>query len=525
LNPLKLFVGLLIALCLASTASAFVINYQGVDYEVNPVKDVAINISVNQTFDINQSNTTPYVVFPIHPIYRVAQGDSVYLNDTVDISGMGWGNGIAWYGKYGEFTYPIYIYQFDGTKRQLFRFWIDPSVFSNRTGMWLQYYDNKTERNGNLEAFIVKQGYRNSTLTFSNGTVVNQSVGISNGTGLNVSPAAILPERHVADYLLAIGDPLTVYTGGSARIWVLGKTDKLYDVRSESDNITIPAKTLSTFAAGTYTLLIQKPGKNTVYEVSYANNSLVSPWKGVNSVDLTGIPPNLAIERLTAMISKTDDEVQLYTLEIQQPAIIISQFDEVGIGARQFDFAFEHGLVSLMDVRGYTNMVSGTNVTAVLDNGNSYTKYYDNGFANRTSPGNMSVFQLYVPLVWDNLKPGMMHTITVTGPYGSTINADFPVDVMPDDSYRPNGSLKFVGSRNPWVPTPTPKVVTVVQTQVVTQIVTVPVTPSPEVVYAQQKKAQSDVAGYWVTIGAMLLVMLAGGYIAGRYLLSVWRRL
>jgi len=483
----------------------------------------------NATVNITANGSTvtveyePHIIYPPHPIYRIQQGDEVWVNDTIDVSGMGWGSGFAWYGRYGEYTDAVYVRYFKNYRSDLMRFYLDPEIFSGRTGMWYQYYGNATERQGNLEAFYVREGYRNSTLTFSNGTVINQSVGVSNTTGMKEVKPEILPEKHVADYLLARGDPLTVYPGGSAKMWIFGQQDKMYDVPVD-DGTVIPAIKLEGFKEGTYTLLIQKPGRNTIYEVSYENNSLVSPWAKVKPVDLNGILPFTALPRLTTMLATTDDTYEMYTIEIQQPAITIVRFDEVGVGARPFDYAFQSGLVTFMDVRGYTNMVSGSKMTAVLDGGNTYTRYSDAAFSNRTAPGNMSIFQVYVPLVWDDIQAGTIHTITVSGPHGTATDASFPVGEMPADSYRKNATLKFIGDRNPWVPTPTPEIVKVVETQIIRETVIVTVTPPVEVMYTQQKKAIQETNTSTIIIGLLAVGSVIIAIVMFLYARSVYRR-
>ena len=192
-------------------------------------------------------NTSPFS--PPQPPYRIAQGQNVYLNDTIDITGEGWGRGLAWYGTYGEYDDAQYVYEFTdySPHGELSHFWIDPSIFAQRLGKWYQYYGNATETRGNLNAFKVVAGYRNSTLTFPNGTVVNQSVGISPTQIPQVIPQpSVLPEVHVADYLLAIGDPFVVKTYGSAQVWIFGRVDHTYG-NTPNDNMTFDASTFENF--------------------------------------------------------------------------------------------------------------------------------------------------------------------------------------------------------------------------------------------------------------------------------------
>jgi len=125
--------------------------------------------------------------------------------------------------------------------------------------------------------------------------------------------------------------------------------------------------------------------------------------------------------------------------------------------------------------------------------------------------------QAYVPIIWDTIPLGI-HTITVSGP-GTSVDANFPVELLPQDSYRPNTSLKYTGDENPWKPnltTPTPIVVT----QVVIQTITIPVTPSNEQVKAQQDAVVSEHEAFWVKviIGGIVGVLLLG------YLYTVIRR-
>ena len=505
---------------------------------MNPLKTVGVCLLIalalfapcisaadNSTGNITVDNLTS-ITYPPNSVYRIMQGAPVWINDTIDISGMGWGSGIAWNGKYSDHDAPLYIYLFkDYQKKTLMNFYIDPQVFTSRSGMWYQYYGNTTEKNGNLAMFEVMATYRNNTLTFSNGTTINQSVGVSNVTPAKYPKPEILPENHVADYLLARGDPLTIDTPGGAQVWIFGRIDQKY-VTTTENSITFDKAEFQNVEPGTYTILMQKPGNNTEYDVRYLNKSLQyrDGWNGIFLEDVAALQPRLLQGKLMELLHNTDDTYATYTLEIQEPVITITRLDEVGVGAKPYDFAFETGLITFMDTRGYTNLASGTTLTALLDGGDTYTKYSDTAFANRTSPGNMSIFQIYVPLIWDKISSGRMHTITVNGPLGTTVDAAFMVNEMPVDSYRPNGSLKYVGSQNPWVPTPTPITVPG-PTQIVTQIVTVPVTPSEAVVYEQQRKAQGDVAASWIETGIAALVVLLIGYFGGGYLLSIWRRL
>jgi hypothetical protein len=262
--------------------------------------------------------------FPAIGTYRIEQGSNVYLNDTIDISGMGHGQlRLAWYGKYSEYNDPQYIISFTLFKREQMNFWIDPAIFSTRTGMWYQYYGNITEPNGNLAAFRVLNGHRNLTVTFPNGTVVNQTEYIRNASmfkPLVIPQTSVLPEVHVADYLLAIGDPLIIKTGEKAHVWIFGRVDQTYG-ETDTDNMTFEGKRFENFEPGLYTMVIQRPGKNTEFDIRYSNKSLQyrDGWNGVKTIDTQPMVPQVVYAQLVSLLGKTDDDYTIYSLEIQQP--------------------------------------------------------------------------------------------------------------------------------------------------------------------------------------------------------------
>src|SRR5512138_3221785 len=117
---------------------------------------------------------------PLDYIPRIEQGDPVYLNDTIDISGVsGWptDNGeyqIAYYGKWvtafspGDLipddiiTLPGKYHSSVGESQ--YRFYIDPEVFGDKPGYWYQFdpamLRKSDEDAGNLRAFKVIAKYR-----------------------------------------------------------------------------------------------------------------------------------------------------------------------------------------------------------------------------------------------------------------------------------------------------------------------------------------------------------------------------
>lgn len=462
-------------------------------------------------------------VYIPHPHYRLPeQGAVVYINDTVDISGQGWGSGIAWYGKYGEYAYPYYIYTFSPYPRDVRNFYLDPKIFAGKAGMWYQYYGNDTERNGNLAAFYLREAYRNQTISYPNGTVIESGMLISNVTMDKIIPKpSVLPEVHVSDYLLAHGDSLqTNYT----RMWVFGRVDSIY---AHEGNLSIPE--VESLTLGSYKLVSQEAGVNTILEVGYdpQTHSFTSPWKRVQDVSIYGSQPMLDIDRFYQMIQGgTDDKIQTYNMEIEEPAVSIVSIDEVDVGSR-IPIAWEPGM-TLLDIRGYSNAQNDTEITLVMDPDTQTVRtLVAHTYTTRTiktSPGNKSMYQVYIPIN-KNQMPNGIHTITVTTAIGGNMHYNFPISELPPDSYVPNATLKYIGDENPWKPNLTiPDPIVIVNTVTVIQTITIPVTPSQESVDAAQTKALMDTADYYTRTGVSIIGIVAIVYFAGRFLYRVYQK-
>ena len=498
---------------------------------VTAEENATVNMTASGSYAIVQYEESNYNLsrFPASTTYRIAQGETVYLNDTIDISGMGWGTGVAWYGKWDDSLEPRYVREFKDYRHDVMNFYIDPDIFSDKPGTWYQYYGNKTEKQGNLKAFVVAGKFRETTLTYQNGTVVNGSVLVKNESSqlINAPKPTILPEVHEADYLLAIGDPLIVKTYGPAQVWIFGRTDKEYG-STETDNMTFEGKRFYSFESGTYTLLIQHPGNNTQYEVRYSNGSLQQRdgWNGVKSVDISAAQPAMILGKLNEMLVNTDDDYIVYTLNIDQPTISIRQINELWIGSKVDEYKLQGYDVAFKDVRGYTNLMNGTNISVVLDeeyfDGKKMGRFTVYADTYKSAFGNRTMFQAYVPIIYDTIPRGM-HTITAKGPYGSHVDSNFAITDLPPDSFRPNTSLKYTTDENPWKPnltTPTPVVVT----QIVTKEVIKEVPPSNETVYEQQKKAVDAKWGEMISTATFWGLAIIGAFVVVRFIYRAWKR-
>jgi hypothetical protein len=450
---------------------------------------------------------------PPNPQYRIMQGQNVYLNDTIDISGMGWGTGVAWYGTYDDRTDPVYLYEFPDYKKSLYSFRIDPAIFAGRPGMWYQYYGNDSvDTRGNLRAFNVISRYWNRTTTYENGTViVSADAPPSDGASEIVIPKEyILPDSYVADFVVARGDPLVV---DSDKLWVFGSIAGIYDNPSG----TISSKDIWGLPTGSYKLVTHSPGVNGVYEAGYNHDTdtLTSPWRSVKEVDARAMNPTMIHNALKQMILPTDDRLVTYDLEVQDQEITIAQFDDVAPGGRVPE-AYEEG-VTLLDIRGYTNVANGTELRFSIDNGKGghTSRPFWTTNAIETAPGNLRVYRIYIPINKEQMPPGI-HTIRGWTPRGREVFADFPINELPASSYVPNATVKYVGDRNPWVAPVTVVVTQEIVKEVVKEVI-VEVTPHPDVVYEQQLRAKQDTdAKFWemvteyAKIGFVGLASIAG---------------
>lgn len=461
-------------------------------------------------------------------VYRIYQGQSVYLNDTIDVSGMGHGCDFAWYGKYEQYDDPQYIRHTDGSRKDLMNFYIDPEVFASRPGMWFQYYGNITEEShGNLDAFYVIAAYRNYTETLKNGTTLYKSEIVSNKSeSIKVTPEKILPDVKVSDYLVALGDSIDT---GFGNVWVFGRVDGLYahDGLLSKDDVY-------SLETGSYSLVSHSAGSNTVFDVGY-NSDKSEFWKisytgnvpSITTKSTSGSQPRLDKDILKTLVSTTDDTITEYTMEVQEPSISIVRIDEISF-ANQILVKYENGM-TVLDIRGYTNVANGTGIKFVVDpdkkTPSELAKTTFTAITMGDISGNIRVYRVYVPINKD-IMPNGVHTIKGWIDNRCEVYSDFVVSEMPPDSFVPNASLKYIGDRNPWAPNLTVQPPQIIE-KVVTQVVTVEVTPSDEVVYAQQLKAKEEIdARNWENMKGIAGMVFAGiailaglGYVAT----VVWR--
>jgi len=494
-----LLFGFMGAALLCTTASA-------IQTEITPAP-VPTFISVNET-------THAELLSHTYEIHRINQGDKVYLGDHIDFSGVVAGNdAIAWFagGEPDPGAAPTVI-NLPDTKAGYYNFYVDPAIFTEHLGYWYKW-NGYFESNGNTRAFWVAAAYRNTTDTAINGSVTNSST-LINGQYANVTlpEEEILPAKNIADILAVKGQPIVVNSGEQAKVWVFGRIDSLYDVVSLENKTVLSPQMVEGLETGTYTVITQYPGHNTIPEVLYNadNNQFESPWAKVKPVELNGLSPMLALDKFMTMVTTTDDPINKKTLVLQEPSLDISSMEQMSTYAAKGYYRDSNlrGNVTVFEVKGYTNVQAGTNLYFALDKDQQPRKVkWFNTTAQGKVVGDMRTFRVYIPVYWDNMQEGM-HTISGYTNVGGSIYRDFPVRIMPADSFIPDETIKWIGNQNPWAPNLTPNDV-VIQTKIVEKIIQVEVTPSPEAVYAAQKKVaeERDAANTAAMIGNTLIVI------------------
>jgi hypothetical protein len=483
---------------------------------------VAINLLIPtaSAYGIIQNTTE------VPNIQRVEQGSIVYLNETYDISGVtGWSTQLAWYGEYVDEPNPDitpFLVDIPGkthtAKTSQYYYLIDNTTFKPRLGKWFQYYGTEEKERGNLVAFDV---HYQRPVHFNQTNIPGIiSYNITNeASAVKPTPAFILEEVKVSNYLIARGDKLNITVNKSTNAWLFGRLDSIYDYHSLNGSIDIQKEYFGGMEPGSYMLILQTSlTNNTDFTVRYNTEDKSIEWFdsklfSVHKESIAGYSPYVALEKIKEIFPQSRDSYAIYKFELQDPKISIVSRDTTYVGGKQ-----------VLDIRGYTNVAKGTKINLVLDEDKQTARTINQstfiGEAVGDERGNMRQYQIYMPINPETMPDGI-HTIKATTEIGGECYADFPISQLPADSFVPNATVKYIGDRNPWVPTPTPEVITIVkEVPGPTVTILVPVTPREEVVRAQQEKVLDDKIGFWIP----RIITTVVGLIVLLYLISVWLR-
>jgi hypothetical protein len=456
------------------------------------------------------------LITPTSAGVRLTQGENVYLNETIDVSSVsGWADSISYYGGWSNDGDPEYVIELPyGTKR--YDFYIDPEIFSNRLGYWYQYYGRDySDDHGFTTAFKVVNGARNVSTRYENGSInFDVEYDIGNHTPTFVSPPVSI--KHVSDYLVARGNDLFIKTGSTARVWVFGEKDSLYNLKSFNNSVYINNTTIQNLRVGEYKIIVHTTGGDSEFNVLYnpikkVLSSLYSTQDSfeMKEFDITSLSQSLFRDKLLEEINKTSDEYKIYNLVIEDPMVDIIAQDEVDVSQ-----------IKLLQVKGYTNVAANTNLCFGIDEKIKYKSVdYKPScvLAQETSidsPGDMRYFLVSIPFSYNDLSVGT-HFITGSTAIGGSMTTSFYVYETFDDKPR-NSSLKYIDG-NLFVPTPTPEIIKVIETQiirqVVTQVVEVQLTPNLQQLYDTQKKINDDKIIEYTTYGLIGVCIIAAVYL------------
>ena len=468
--------------------------------------------------------------------YFVQQGDTVYLGDTVDISGVTAGIlNLAYYGGWDEESGRQFLVELPQRKSGYYRFYIDPAIFGTRLGKWYKW-NGYVERQANNLAFVV--AYQRAKTNLSENITLQNP----NQTPLVLPKVPILPAQHVADYLIARGDSIAIPATNHTKAWIFGSVDSLYDYYAVNGTIDLKENIIDKLSPGSYTLMLhtRDASSNGEFTVRYNPDTSMIDWFdsatfSVNHYDTAGQTPENVMNKLKSILPAAHDTFKLYSMEVQNPTITINQIDTAIVLNDSMSAKRGTSLEapSYIDVRGYTNAAPDTIVKVVVDPdfNMDIDQMFKDGIATgaqETNPGDMRVFKVIVPVKMYSMGPGKHFIAAKTALSDAYVTADFYIYENPAGNFIPNKSIRYISGKygpQELIPTPTPITVTQIVTKVVTQVVTVPVTPSNEQVYAQQKIASEKT--WWE--GVMLLakgIGLSAFLIGGMwYSVSVVRRL
>jgi hypothetical protein len=275
---------------------------------------------------------------------------------------------------------------------------------------------------------------------------------------------------------------------------------------------------------GLYDVVLQYPDADGVYEVFSEPGQVVnSTWKDVPGFWYGYMDDSVFKTNLMAMFY---DTAHFHGRIEEKTLSVADQWTDVSsLGTSQ------NGTVVL---RGTTNLAEGNSITAVWDAdrnlyGDALAAHTFGTVANGGIQGAPRIFRVEMMVNLTNERVGDHH-ITLTTPDGHRTTVEFYVSEAFAPFETPAITVHYLNN-SPFIPVPTPVIITKEVPVTVIQTVTVPVTPPYEVVLqaqteaavAQRKVMEGNILG-WVYDVTVLAI---GGYImyrGGRYLSGVVRR-
>lgn len=360
------------------------------------------------------------------------------------------------------------------------RILIDPDIFL--VGEWDKWSPYREDAGNNVAFYVQAVKPAEVIAAEANDTIINTTYG---GVTINAgAPAASLAKVHVSDILVAKGDPLLYDTGQAGintKIWIFGTGDMLLDISVNNGLLTLTSAQTENLAAGSYHLIVQSAGENTVLEAKYVKASngnpsttehIESPFRTAPNLEISGMGSQVVFDKFkTWLKAYSDDKTNEIEFEVQVPKLDISAIDE----------SFS-GNSSVWEIQGYTNLAPGTEIKAILDeNKTTERTLRANTFSGTIFgdiQGDMREFSVLVPINYDEIPVGE-HFVTVRSSFGSYAVVSRWVYDMPAGQEKPADTTRYSGG-NLFVPTPTPEVIRVeVPGPEVVKTVIVTITPRP----------------------------------------------
>ena len=287
------------------------------------------------------------LVSPVSASIQVAQGDVVYMNETVDISlAVAYPDfQVAWCeARNYDCDPPDQVIDITGN---MHNYWLNPEKF--RYGTYYRW-DGEWHRAENAVAFKILPGTRPVKK-------INQTI--------NKTEVQIVQHEGPYEYLIARGDTPTVYTvlnrSDSCQLWVFSDSMNTYDLSLEYSNDTYSrtfakSETLG-MSVGEYDGYIQCNGNNGLQDIFLLNGELDTPYDDRIVPDVPIIAWNLLnvkrqFDQLASDIPRFDDKLIPIRISVVDPTITITSVEQDE---------------KKLYIMGSTSWSNGTTITLRLD--------------------------------------------------------------------------------------------------------------------------------------------------------------
>jgi hypothetical protein len=474
-------------------------------------------------------------------VETVHQGDTIYWHDIADLSqAASWpAFTVAWWQQGLDGSGGLQPDKVVDVSSFMRRIEITPDKFP--VGTWYRW-DGQWRRGENMVAFFVQaqRPFINLTpiLEVCNISSVNYSaINCTNTTPPEIVTRKLnlteeerivyeyhtatkypLPQKHIADYLMPRGYPLSIDVPTPGEIWVVSTSQNIgiYDRESINGVATLNISDTENLEPGGYIILGVDPNGNKIYTFSYDPDRkvLYSPFADVKNISTDGMLPFAIIEVITgARGPYCDDVFTYYNLTIdKQSTTTVEEIETLE------DFSNKSPKFTRVRLAGYTSLPKGETLTIILDKSSQDYHTLPSVTWNTTvfgdELGDLRQFEMVASVDLSLLKPGKDHSFSVITPDGSEVMASFPVSDISAEQTAPKAYIRIIDGK-PFHPTPTPeiRIVKEIVTQKVVEYVQVTPAPTPTPV----PLPFFFVWPWSMVIGALIPVVL--GWILWKYVL------